>query len=285
MSDSEAIVDSSPGRKRRRSNFHDSAQSTPQYSRSPSSDELADEKPSIHHLSRSMQTTSLHGNSGDVCRDERSPSRDELDHTYNDNSRDISRQQSRSPRSRSLAPSDHHGVNGYGVSGMRIRRLKYKEKMILNGHKAPVAQVRFSPDGRWIASCSADATLKVWDAQNGKLLQTMEGHLAGISTLAWSPDSRTIATGSDDKVIRLWNRATGKAYPPLLGHHNYVFSLAFSPKGNMLASGSYDEAVFLWDVRAGRQMRSLPAHSDPVGGVDFVRDGTLIVSCATDGLM
>jgi COMPASS component SWD3 len=184
--------------------------------------------------------------------------------------------------------------------------------------------VRISPDGRWIASASADATAMIWDAETGAHMDTFVGHMAGVSCLAWSPDSETLATGSDDKTIRLWNRVTGDpahaggaddnaaaaavgrigtsargiggrtgdagvrasgGRKPLLGHHNYLYCLAFSPKGNILASGSYDEAVFLWDVRAGRLMRSLPAHSDPVSGIDFCLDGTLVASCSTDGLM
>ncbi|KAL8721716.1 MAG: hypothetical protein Q9225_001666 [Loekoesia sp. 1 TL-2023] len=166
------------------------------------------------------------------------------------------------------------------------RYLPYKQKLVLKGHTKGTSAVRFSPKGDMIASCSADATLRIWSLPAGKFLRTLTGHLAGISTLAWSPDGRTLASGSDDKSIRLWDVATGKPYPlQLLGHHNYIYSLAFSPKGNMLVSGSYDEAVFLWDVRTARVMRSLPAHSDPVGGVDFVRDGTLIVSCAGDGLI
>ncbi|KAI1005340.1 WD repeat-containing protein 5 [Podosphaera aphanis] len=165
-------------------------------------------------------------------------------------------------------------------------KLNYQPKFSLTGHKGPVSQVRFSPDGRWIASCSADATIKIWDAPTGKHMQTIQGHLAGISTIAWSPDSKTLASGSDDKTIRLWHRATGKPYPvPLLGHHNYVYSLSFSSKGNILASGSYDEAVFLWDLRARSNLRSLPAHSDPVSAVDFIYDGTLVCSCSTDGLI
>lgn len=168
----------------------------------------------------------------------------------------------------------------------RPKELHYRTALILRGHKKGVSAVKFSPDGKKIASCSADGTVKIWDAETGRHEHTLEGHLAGISTLAWSPDSKLIASGSDDKTIRLWDAETGKPHPiPFTGHHNYIYSVAFSPKGNMLVSGSYDEAVYLWDVRAARIMRTLPAHSDPVGGVDFVRDGTLIVSCSSDGLI
>lgn len=168
----------------------------------------------------------------------------------------------------------------------RPTQLHYKPHMTLRGHKRGVTAVKFSPNGKWLASCSADCTIKIWEAKTGSLVHTLEGHLAGVSTITWNPDSTVLASGSDDKTIRLWNVTTGKCHPTALtGHHNYVYSLAFSPKGNMLVSGSYDEAVFLWDVRTSRVMRSLPAHSDPVSGVDFVRDGTLVASCSSDGLM
>jgi COMPASS component SWD3 len=257
---------------KRRRVYDDSEASTPGYS---SPDELAEDRPyrSSKLSTRQDSGARRRSHTSDV-------SADELDHTY-DHSR--SRTRSTSPET---PRSPHSPTDAPSPPTYKPLRLNFKQKYILRGHRKGVAQVRFSPDGRWLASCSADGTIKIWDASNGKHMRTLEGHLAGVSTIAWSPDSNTIASGSDDKAIRLWHRASGKPYPaPLLGHHNYVYSLGFSPKGNMLASGSYDEAVFLWDLRARTQMRSLPAHSDPVGGVDFIRDGTLVCSCSTDGLM
>ncbi|KAH8675712.1 WD40-repeat-containing domain protein [Xylariales sp. PMI_506] len=201
-----------------------------------------------------------------------------------------SRSRSRSPASvdptpqRTPYPGDDDAT--LTTPARQVIKPDYRPRLLLSGHRKPIAQVRISPDGRWIASASADGTIKIWEASTGKHVDTFVGHMAGVSTVAWSPDSKTLASGSDDKAIRLWDRVTGRPRRarPLLGHHNYVYCLAFSPKGNILASGSYDEAVFLWDVRAGRLMRSLPAHSDPVSGIDFSRDGTLVVSCSTDGL-
>ncbi|KNG45025.1 WD40 repeat-like protein [Stemphylium lycopersici] len=198
-------------------------------------------------------------------------------------------------RRRSYSPSRSHSPRSSSSSPSRRRRnspppkpttLDYAPTLSLHGHRRGITCIKFSPDGRWLASASADCTIKIWDARTGQLEHSLEGHLAGINTICWSLDSTILASGSDDKSIRLWDTTTGMAHPtPFIGHHNYVYSIAFSPKGNMLVSGSYDEAVYLWDVRAARVMRSLPAHSDPVGGVDFVRDGTLIVSCSHDGLI
>jgi len=186
---------------------------------------------------------------------------------------------------------DEERANGPSITekpqrASRPTKLNYKLHMTLRGHKRGVTSAKISPDGRWIASSSADCTINLYALPTGTLVHTLAGHLAGVNALTWSPDSRFLASASDDKLIRLWDVQSGKALPTALqGHHNYVYSLAFSPKGNMIVSGSYDEAVFLWDVRTARLMRSLPAHSDPVAGVDFVRDGTLIASCSSDGLI
>ncbi|KAK0618450.1 WD40-repeat-containing domain protein [Bombardia bombarda] len=255
-----------------------------------------------------------------LTRSPRSTSRSPIPSSPRSRSRSPSTPSRRSPDSQEV-PSRRLSLSASGLPAPATAAARrqpptpqFRRRLELRGHTAAISQVRISPDGRWIASSSADGSVMIWDADTGAHLDTLVGHMAGVSCVAWAPDSDTLATGSDDKAIRLWDRVTaspvhvcsdgagGRAAGggiraktmrggwtgrggPLLGHHNYVYCLAFSPKGNILASGSYDEAVFLWDVRAGRLMRSLPAHSDPVSGIDFCRDGTLVVSCSTDGLI
>jgi WD40 repeat protein len=64
--------------------------------------------------------------------------------------------------------------------------------------------VAFSPDGRTLASGSADATVKLWDVASGREVRTLSGHARGVDSVAFSPDGRTLASGSGDNMVRVW---------------------------------------------------------------------------------
>lgn len=158
---------------------------------------------------------------------------DELDHTVHTYFRNSStRNATASNSAASVKEEQSVGTGRLSMTPERpVAYRRYVRKTVLRGHRKGVAQAKFSPNGRYIASCceffwkfsmlfvcvwrelmvgliAADATIRIWETQTGKLLQILEGHLAGISTLAWSPDSETLASGSDDKLIRLWNTKT-----------------------------------------------------------------------------
>ncbi|GAW26301.1 putative WD repeat-containing protein [Rosellinia necatrix] len=58
----------------------------------------------------------------------------------------------------------------------------------LMGHSKQVLAVRFSPDGRLIATASFDNSIKVFD-KDGKFLATLRGHVAPVFQIAFSADS------------------------------------------------------------------------------------------------
>jgi len=80
----------------------------------------------------------------------------------------------------------------------------------LIGHSASVHSVAFSPDGTRIVSGSWDTTLRVWDAQTGQEILSLQGHTGGVVRVTFSPDGKRLVSGSGDKTLKVWDPQTGQ---------------------------------------------------------------------------
>ncbi|KAK9240406.1 WD40-repeat-containing domain protein [Lipomyces kononenkoae] len=114
------------------------------------------------------------------------------------------------------------------------------------GHQKPINHVAFSADGRTLASCSFDNSIKLWDGQTGAFLTTLRGHVAAVYMCSWSADSRLLATGSKDCTVKVWDVRNGRLYMDLPGHKDEVYAIEWSSDGKVVASGGRDKTVKLW---------------------------------------
>jgi WD40 repeat protein/tRNA A-37 threonylcarbamoyl transferase component Bud32 len=161
-------------------------------------------------------------------------------------------------------------------------RVSDQSQMTLRGHKGAVLSIVFSPDSRWIVSGGSDATIKVWDANNGNELMTLQGHEAEVWSVAFSPDGRRIVSGSWDTTLKLWDANNGNELMTLQGHEAEVRSAAFSPDGMRIASGSKDNTLKLWDANNGKELMTIKGHEAGVTSVAFNPDGRRVVSGSLD---
>lgn len=64
--------------------------------------------------------------------------------------------------------------------------------------------ITFSPDGRILITGGEDFTVKVWDVENGTLLNTLEGHTQEVILTTFSPDGTLFATYDRHSMVIVW---------------------------------------------------------------------------------
>src|SRR5262249_38689640 len=118
------------------------------------------------------------------------------------------------------------------------------------GHNHAALSVAFSPDGRRLASGSADGSIKVWDAQTGQAILSFPGHAVLVVSVAFSPDGRRLASASQDGSVKVWDAQTGQEILSKKANGNGS-SVAFSPDGKLLAWG-VGSAISILDAQTGQ---------------------------------
>jgi WD40 repeat protein/energy-coupling factor transporter ATP-binding protein EcfA2 len=84
----------------------------------------------------------------------------------------------------------------------------WKGRRTLRGHSEDVTCVRFSHDGRYLASKSFDDTVRLWDVDDGAEIARLQEPSQNywLSGIAFHPKQLTLATlGEADAIIRVWD--------------------------------------------------------------------------------
>jgi WD40 repeat protein len=147
-----------------------------------------------------------------------------------------------SPDGKTLASQVGHDVRFLDLNTFQTSQLR-------TAHLGFVCCLAYSPDGRILATGSADRTIKLLEPQTGQERATLLGHRDFVTALAFSPDGKTLVSGSRNGELKLWDVFTGRELFPLSGHTG-VCSIVFSADGTRMvtAGGAADRSgeVSIW---------------------------------------
>ncbi|KAJ3319316.1 general transcription repressor [Boothiomyces sp. JEL0866] len=133
-------------------------------------------------------------------------------------------------------------------------------------HSSVVCYVKFSPDGKYLATgCKHYA--QIFDVASGRKIlalidETMPQEDMYIRSVCFSPDGVYLATGGEDRIIRIWDIAKGSVKMKLSGHEQDIYSLDWSKENKIIVSGSGDHTVKVWDAENGKLLRTLSNDDD-----------------------
>lgn len=168
-------------------------------------------------------------------------------------------------------------------SGEKIRHIPGNNQDNPNGHRKRIYSARFSPDGMFVVTASADHTARVWAAHTGQFIVALKGHTQKVIDARFSPDGTSIVTASNDETARVWDARSGQLQHLLKGHSEELTGAIFSADGKSIITSSKDYTAKVWDTETGQQLSELRGHRDWVNTAEFSPNGQLAVTASRDG--
>ncbi|MGB0524839.1 MAG: OmpA family protein [Flammeovirgaceae bacterium] len=110
----------------------------------------------------------------------------------------------------------------------------YEVIRTLRGHQGGVQNIRFSPDGKLLASCGKnDHTVAIWNVKTGRRMASLTGHQALIYEVTFDRSGKLLASASKDGTVKVWEVTSRKLVgnfenQPVISPNNITYkSVAF----------------------------------------------------------
>ncbi|XP_053225234.1 protein HIRA [Podarcis raffonei] len=131
----------------------------------------------------------------------------------------------------------------FGSSSKLANVEQWRCLSILRSHSGDVMDVAWSPHDAWLASCSVDNTVVIWNAVKfPEILATLKGHSGLVKGLTWDPVGKYIASQADDRSLKVWRTMDWQLETSITkpfdecGGTTHVLRLSWSPDGHYLVS-------------------------------------------------
>lgn len=145
------------------------------------------------------------------------------------------------------------------------------------GHEDAWINITWSPNGKYLASCSYAGEVQIWNTTNWKLICTSGRYEKWVKTVAWSQDSAYLAFGNHIGEVWIWDATNRKLIPTKGKHNGLVKVLAWSPDSKRIVSSSDDKTTKVWDAKTAECLVSYIEHPQAISVITWSPNGNRLV--------
>lgn len=162
----------------------------------------------------------------------------------------------------------------------------------VSGHRGNVLDIKWNPFNDFcIASCSEDATVKIWDIPEHGVTKNitvpwkeLQGHSRRVGLIEWHPTANNLifSTGYDYQVM-VWNldvpeQVIKNPVKSISMHTDVVLSMSFNTDGSRLATSCKDKKIRVIDPRTGVLLRETNCKTHRASKVLFLGNLKMLLS-------
>jgi WD40 repeat protein len=125
-------------------------------------------------------------------------------------------------------------------------------------------------------------TIRIWNLETGKLINTINAHSHWVLSVAMSSDGQYLVSSSIDKTVKLWSLKTKINLHTFTGHTSWVNVLKITPDNQTLISGSADKTIKVWNLEKKQLVHTFNGHTGWISCLAISSDSKFLVSGSTD---
>lgn len=154
---------------------------------------------------------------------------------------------------------------------------------VVAGHVDTVTGCVISPNGRWLATTGADATVRIWSTVTWAEIAVLAGHTGSVLSCTVAPSGGWLATTAEDATVRVWSTDRWTELKVLRGHSAAVVCSAVARDGSWLATADTDSRLRLWSTSNWTELKRVRLHTGGISSLSVARDGSWLVIGGDDG--